>query len=84
MSTEFAELKERILRLLEKDREFRYSVAGLIGLDEVLKRLDRHEEQLVKIWERLAKIDEEIARLRRDMLEGFERIDRRITALGAR
>jgi len=81
--TEFAELKEKILRLLEEDKEFRYAVAGLIGLSEILRRLDRHEEQLVKIWERLAKIDEEIAKiwseiakLREDMLKGFERHDK--------
>jgi len=82
VSVEPAEFKERILKLLEEDREFRYAVAGLIGLREVLERLDRHEEQLVKIWERLAKIDEEIAkiwgeiaRLREDMVKGFERHD---------
>jgi len=83
MVAEFAELKEKILKLLEEDREFRYAVAGLIGLGEILRRLDRHEEQLVKIWERLAKIDEEIAKiwgeiakLREDMNRGFERHDK--------
>jgi len=70
------EEKERILRTLEVDAEFRYAVAGLIGLSEILRRLDRHEEQLVKIWERLAKIDEEIAKLREDMIKGFERHDK--------
>ena len=44
-------LKSEILRLLKEDEEFRYAVAGLIGLEEVLKRLDRHEEQLVKLRE---------------------------------
>jgi len=88
VSVELAEFKERILKLLEEDREFRYAVAGLIGLREVLERLDRHEEQLVKIWERLAKIDEEIAkiwgeiaRLREDMNKGFERHDKELAAL---
>jgi len=82
------EEKERILRTLEVDTEFRYAVAGLIGLSEVLKRLDRHEEQLVKIWERLAKIDEEIAKiwgeiakLREDMNRGFERHDAELVKL---
>jgi len=88
VAAEFAELKEKILKLLEEDREFRYAVAGLIGLGEVLRRLDRHEEQLVKIWERLAKIDEEIAKLwsevvklREDMLKGFERHDAELAKL---
>ena len=38
-------LKSEILRLLRDDDEFRYAVAGLIGLEEILKRLDRHEEE---------------------------------------
>ena len=55
-------LKRRILRLLKEDVEFRYAVAGLIGLEEVLRRLDRNERELVK--------------LREDMNRGFERHDR--------
>jgi len=65
-----SQLKQRFLKLLKEDEEFRYAVAGLLGLEEILKRLDRHEEQLVK--------------LREDMNRGFELIERRISALGAR
>jgi pheromone shutdown protein TraB len=32
-------LKSRILRMLKEDEEFRYAVAGLLGLEEILKRL---------------------------------------------
>jgi len=37
-------LKKEFLELLEKDLEFRYTVAGYLGLSEILKRLDRLEE----------------------------------------
>jgi len=74
---ELAELKSRILKLLKEDEEFRYAVAGLIGLDEVLKRLDRHGEELVKLREDMNK-------LREDMMRGFELLNRHISALGAR
>ena len=71
-------LKDEFLALLERDKEFRYAVAGLIGLEEILKRLDRHEEQLLKLREdfnrkceedskRFLSIESEIARLREDM-----------------
>ncbi|MGC8832228.1 MAG: hypothetical protein ACP5PQ_06590 [Thermoproteota archaeon] len=33
-------LKRELLELLDKDREFKYAVAGYLGLSEVLKRLD--------------------------------------------
>jgi hypothetical protein len=63
-------LKSRILRLLKEDEEFRYAVAGLLGLEEILKRLDRNEQELV--------------RLREDMMKGFDLVNRHISAIGAR
>jgi hypothetical protein len=71
------ELKSRILRLLREDEEFRYAVAGLLGLEEILKRLDRHEAERVKLREDMNK-------LREDMIRGFELVERYISALGAR
>jgi len=61
-------LKSRIIELLKKDEEFRYAVAGLIGLQEILKKLDSNEEAIIRN-------SEEIAKLRKDMLEGFKRHD---------
>jgi ribosomal protein L7Ae-like RNA K-turn-binding protein len=49
------ELKSRMLRLLREDEEFRYAVAGLLGLEEILKRLDRHEAELVRLREDMNK-----------------------------
>ncbi len=84
MSRRFRELKSEILRLLKEDEEFRYAVAGLIGLEEILKRLDRHEEELVKLREDMNKLREDMNKLREDMNRGFESINRLIAALGAR
>jgi hypothetical protein len=56
-----------MLKLLREDEEFRYAVAGLIGLEEILRRLDRNESELVK--------------LREDMVEGFKRHDAEIIKL---
>ncbi|RLE64046.1 MAG: hypothetical protein DRJ47_08565 [Thermoprotei archaeon] len=109
-------LKKRILKLLKEDEEFRYAVAGLIGLEEILKRLDRHESELVRLREDMNKgferhdkilekhsrelvklredfnklredtnrLREDMNRLREDMNKGFQLIERRISALGAR
>ena len=83
MSRRFRELKSEILRLLKEDEEFRYAVAGLIGLEEILKRLDRHEEELVKLREDMNKLREDMNklredmnRLREDMNRGFRRYDK--------
>jgi len=80
------ELKSRMLRLLREDEEFRYAVAGLLGLEEILKRLDRHAAELVRLREDMNKLredmvegfrryDGELIRLREDMVEGFRRHD---------
>lgn len=71
------EMKKEILRLLREDEEFRYAVAGLLGLEEVLRRLDRHEKELVRLREDMNK-------LREDMMRGFEIMERHLSAIGAR
>ena len=63
-----------MLKMLKEDEEFRYAVAGLLGLEEILKRLDRHEDEVRRVWQ-------EIEKLREDMMRGFELMDRRITRL---
>ncbi len=85
-------LKEEFLRLLREDVEFRYAVVGLIGLEEVLRRLDRHEEELEKIWREIRELrenmisgfrrhDEELRKIREDMLSGFKRYDEELRKL---
>jgi len=61
MSLEVIELKKKLLDLLREDEEFRLAIAGLLGYSEILKRLDRHEEEFKKVWE-------SIERLRQDFL----------------
>jgi len=65
---EVAELKSKILKLLKEDEEFRYAVAGLIGLEEILKRLDRHEEVIEEILKKLDSHEEVI----KEMLKRFD------------
>ena len=74
-------LKSEILRLLKEDEEFRYAVAGLIGLEEILRRLDRHEAQLVKLREDMNKLREDMNKLREDMNRGFRRYDEELARL---
>jgi len=71
------DLKRQILKLLKEDEEFRYAVAGLIGLEEVLKAIKSLQEQVaehtsairslqehvVKLEERFAKLEERYAKL---------------------
>ena len=66
MSTsESRELKSKILELLKEDEEFRYAVAGLIGLNEILRRFEEYDKHFLKIWK-------EIERLRKEMSDGFK------------
>ncbi|MEM2114613.1 MAG: DUF3782 domain-containing protein [Candidatus Caldarchaeum sp.] len=85
-------IKKTIFKLLKEDEEFRYAVAGLLGLEEILKRLDRHEAELVKLREdmlqgfrrhdeELASLREETNRLREEMIAGFRRHDEELAKL---
>jgi thymidylate synthase len=66
MSTE---LKKIFLELLEKDVEFRYTVAGYLGFLEILKKLDYLIEENKKIWEEIRSIREDEKRSGRTLTE---------------
>jgi hypothetical protein len=74
-------LKREFLELLDKDLEFRYAVAGYLGLSEILKRLDSLAKEQVRFREEQTKIWNEIAKLREDMSAGFKRHDEEIAKL---
>ena len=76
------ELKRQLLRLLEEDEEFRYAVAGRLGLLEILKRLDgiearleEHARILVQHSEILEKHGERLDALTRRVDELTERLN---------
>ncbi|MEM4394668.1 MAG: hypothetical protein QXK74_07295 [Candidatus Nitrosocaldaceae archaeon] len=88
------ELKKTLLDLLLEDKEFRHAVAGAIGYKEILDRIAKLEEDMNKRFldmeerfnARFLKVEEEIRELRkdlndlrRDMQEGFKRMDKRLS-----
>ncbi|RLI72430.1 hypothetical protein DRO97_08895 [Archaeoglobales archaeon] len=86
-----SELKKQIIDLLEKDKEFRYIVAGLIGFREVLDELrelrkkgEEHDRKFNEILGRLREHDEKfnemIARLE-EHSKRFEEHDRKFNEI---
>lgn len=59
-----SEEKNRILRALEENREFRLAIAGLIGMRKLLEKLDRTDRNMEKIWGEIRKLWEEVMELR--------------------
>jgi hypothetical protein len=78
---EFSDLKAKILALLREDEEFRYAVAGMLGFDEILRRLEKHDEKFEEILRRLDRHEAELLKLREDMVAGFRRNDEEIAKL---
>jgi predicted nuclease with TOPRIM domain len=62
-----AEEKRKFLRSLDEDIEFRYAVAGYLGISEILKRLDSLEENMLKLWEEVRSLREDVNTLRGDV-----------------
>ena len=75
-----ADLKSRILELIERDHEFRLSVAGLVGLKEVLERLEEHDRKFEEI---LMTLREHSLRFEEHDLK-LDALNRKLDALGAR
>ncbi|PLJ78552.1 MAG: hypothetical protein B7L53_00975 [Thermofilum sp. NZ13] len=72
-----AELREQLLRLLREDEEFRYTVAGILGYLDVLKRLEEHDRKFNEILSEIRQLREEQVKLRED----FNRVDKVLAEL---
>jgi predicted nuclease with TOPRIM domain len=85
------QLKREFLDLLEKDREFRYAVAGYLGLSELLERMDKAWAATVKLWREVRrmrreqeKLSEEVRATREDqrkLWESHEKLSSRVDRL---
>ncbi len=79
-----SKLKKEFIELLEKGKEFRYSVAGLIGYSEVLeeikklredfsRRFEEHDRKFESILKRLEKHDERFESLTEEIKKPSKR-----------
>ncbi|MEL9998422.1 MAG: hypothetical protein QXH99_08025 [Sulfolobales archaeon] len=64
------DLRREFIKLLESDVEFRYTVAGYLGLSEILRSIERLWEEIKalregqnKLWEEVRGLREEVRRL---------------------
>ena len=85
---EVSELKARILELLKTDEEFRYAVAGLLGLEEVLREVRALQEQVADnsrairalqeqvrgLQEQVRGLQEQVLRLQEQVVENTKAI----------
>ncbi|MCD6488968.1 MAG: hypothetical protein J7K21_07085 [Desulfurococcales archaeon] len=55
-------LKKEIFRLIEEDEEFRYALAGKLGFTEIINRLKEHDRKFNEILERLDRHEEILIR----------------------
>ncbi|AAL63781.1 paREP7 [Pyrobaculum aerophilum str. IM2] len=77
------EEKRRFLKALEEDQEFRYAVAGLLGLGEVLNELRRLREDFNNFVQRSEKSRREALEAERKTLETErEEVEREREAMG--
>ena len=79
--------KERILRAVEEDREFRLALMGLLGMKEILERILGLEKRYQKLEERFARVEERLAKLEErfaELEERFARLEERYQRLEER
>ncbi len=69
------ELKKKMLELLERDREFRHAVAGLIGYGDLLEKMEEHDRKFNEILAQIAEIMERQAEHDRKFNEILERLE---------
>ena len=72
--------KERLLKTLEVDREFRYALMGLLGFSELLDRFSRLEERQQRLEERQLELEKRQQKLE----ERFAKLEERFARLEER
>ncbi len=79
--TTSTDLRREFIKLLESDVEFRYTVAGYLGLSEILRSIERLweevrelREEVRKFWENQNKLWEEVRALREDQKRLWEEV----------
>jgi len=65
-------LKKEFFKLLDEDEEFRYAVAGRLGISKILEELKSLREGQEKLWENQNKLWEEVKKLREDQEKLWE------------
>ncbi|RLG44150.1 MAG: hypothetical protein DRN78_00510 [Thermoproteota archaeon] len=81
------EEKERLLKTIEEDREFRYALMGLLGFKEILDRITKLEERFTKLEERFTRLEEEFEKLaerQQKLEERQQRLEERFIRLEER
>jgi len=74
-----SDLKKELLELLERDKEFRLSVAGLLGYREILEELKRLREDMHRGFEEHSRRFDENDRKFNEILERLDRHEAHLT-----
>ncbi len=83
MTTDLKELKSKFLELLKSDEEFRYVVAGFIGLDQVLNELKKLREDFNKLYQKSLEHDKRFEKIEKTLVDHGKRLSRIELELGA-
>lgn len=71
-----SELRREFLRLLKEDEEFRYTVLGYLGIDEVLKSIKSLQEQVRNLQKDVEEHTKVIKSLQEQVAKHIEILDR--------
>ncbi len=75
------DLKRAIIELLKSDEEFRYTVVGLLGLEDIRSSLKRLAETMVELAEAKARTEARLAELAERTDARFSEVDARFAEL---
>lgn len=77
-------LKEEFIELLEKDKSFRFTIAGLIGYKDMLERLEEHSKRFEEHDKKFNEIIIEIRELRKNFEVLSNKVEVTIGSMGMR